>query len=172
MFFHVTLERTLHLHPRFFGPRLRATLINKLNSEVEGTCSGQHGFIVIVTNVDDIGMGKVRDGTPLVSFPVKFKAVVFRPFRNEVLDAVVSQITKKGFFAEAGPLQIFVSETHLPVGVSFDETATPPQFTSSDARTRIGQGDSVRLRIIGSRVDAHEIFCVGSLNDDYLGVLS
>ena len=33
-------------------------------------------------------------------------AVVFRPFKGEVLDAVVTTVNKMGFFAEVGPLQV------------------------------------------------------------------
>jgi len=40
---------------------------------------------------------------------VKYKAIVFRPFKGEVLDAVVKQINKVGMFAEIGPLSCFIS---------------------------------------------------------------
>ena len=33
-------------------------------------------------------------------------AVVFRPFKGEVLDAIVTTVNKMGFFAEVGPLQV------------------------------------------------------------------
>ena len=41
-----------------------------------------------------------------MTFPVRYKAVVFRPFKGEVLDAVVTTVNKMGFFAEVGPLQV------------------------------------------------------------------
>jgi hypothetical protein len=39
---------------------------------------------------------------------VTYKAIVFRVFRNEVIDAVVSSIDSLGFRCNAGPLSIFV----------------------------------------------------------------
>lgn len=89
-----------------------------------GTCSGRYGFIITVTQVQDIGKGKVLEGSGFVVFPIKFSAIVFKPFKGEVLDAVVTQVDKvltnmslhgltlvqMGFFAAAGPLQIFVSK--------------------------------------------------------------
>jgi hypothetical protein len=42
------LNRNLQLHPRHFGANLRNTLIQKLHTEVEGTCSGRYGFIIMV----------------------------------------------------------------------------------------------------------------------------
>lgn len=40
---------------------------------------------------------------------MEYDALVFRPFEGEVLDAVVKNVNKMGFFCEAGPLDIFVS---------------------------------------------------------------
>ena len=46
MFFHIVLERNMQLHPRHFGRELREKLVSKLMKDVEGTCSGRHGFVV------------------------------------------------------------------------------------------------------------------------------
>eukprot|EP01089_Gocevia_fonbrunei_P020815 TRINITY_DN7835_c0_g1_i1.p1 TRINITY_DN7835_c0_g1~~TRINITY_DN7835_c0_g1_i1.p1 ORF type:complete len:171 (-),score=25.13 TRINITY_DN7835_c0_g1_i1:32-544(-) len=167
MFFHITLERAVQLHPRAFGPNLRHTLIQKLHSEVEGTCSGRYGFIIMVTSIEKVGLGKITEGTAMVTFPVTYKAIVFRPFRNEVLDAVVTNVNKMGFMAEAGPLQIFVSKHLIPADMTFD--AEESCYSSSDGSDQISKDDEVRLKIVGSRVDATEIFAVGSIKDDYLG---
>ncbi|KAK1392963.1 hypothetical protein POM88_012019 [Heracleum sosnowskyi] len=60
-----------------------------------------------VENVRNNGM--IRDGTGFVTFPVKYQCVVFRPFKGEILEAVVTMVNKMRFFAEAGPVQFFVS---------------------------------------------------------------
>jgi len=44
-----------------------------------------------------------------VVYPVKYTAIVFRPFKGEVVDAVVTQVNKVGMFAEIGPLSCFIS---------------------------------------------------------------
>ncbi|KAI8536146.1 hypothetical protein RHMOL_Rhmol10G0233600 [Rhododendron molle] len=109
MFFHIVLERNMQLHPRHFGRDLREKLVAKLMKDVEGTCSGRHGFVVAITGIESVGKGLIRDGTGFVTFPVKYQCVVFRPFKGEILEAVVTMVNKMGFFAEAGPVQIFVS---------------------------------------------------------------
>ncbi|GKV44968.1 hypothetical protein SLEP1_g52103 [Rubroshorea leprosula] len=68
------------------------------------SCSGQHGFVVAITGIENIAKGLIRDGTGFVTFPVKCQCVVFRPFRGKILEAVVTMVNKKGFFAEAGPV--------------------------------------------------------------------
>lgn len=82
------------LHPRYFGPQLLETVKQKLYTEVEGTCTGKYGFVIAVTTIDQIGSGVILPGQGFVVYPVKYKAIVFRPFKGEVLDAVVKQINK------------------------------------------------------------------------------
>ncbi|KAK0172783.1 hypothetical protein PV328_006058 [Microctonus aethiopoides] len=109
MFYHISLEHEILLHPRYFGPQLLDTVKQKLYTEVEGTCGGKYGFVVAVTTIDSIGAGIIQPGQGFVVYPVKYRAIVFRPFKGEVLDAIVTQVNKVGMFAEIGPLSCFIS---------------------------------------------------------------
>ncbi|KAH9286326.1 DNA-directed RNA polymerase II subunit RPB7 [Echinococcus granulosus] len=168
MFYHMQLEHEILLHPKYFGPNLIETVKAKLFSDIEGTCSGKYGFIVAVTNIDHIGAGMLLPGRGFVQYHIVYRAIVFRPFKGEVIDAVVTQINKVGVFAEAGPLSIFISK--------YFEGAEPTNENANEddeeEETHIVQmEDRIRLRIIGLRVDASAIFAVGTLMDDYLGTL-
>ena len=57
-------------------------------------CSGRHGFVVAITGIENIGKGLIRDGTGFVTFPVEYQCVVFRPFKGEILEAVVTMVNK------------------------------------------------------------------------------
>lgn len=54
----------------------------------------RYGFVIAVTTIDSIGAGLILPGQGFVVYPVKYKAIVFRPFKGEVLDAVVRQVNK------------------------------------------------------------------------------
>jgi len=54
----------------------------------------RYGFVIAVTTIDNIGAGLIQPGRGFVVYPVKYKAIVFRPFKGEVLDAVVTQVNK------------------------------------------------------------------------------
>lgn len=54
----------------------------------------RYGFVVAVTTIDNIGAGIIQPGQGFVVYPVKYKAIVFRPFKGEVLDAIVTQVNK------------------------------------------------------------------------------
>eukprot|EP01012_Entosiphon_sulcatum_P031426 TRINITY_DN3964_c0_g1_i1.p2 TRINITY_DN3964_c0_g1~~TRINITY_DN3964_c0_g1_i1.p2 ORF type:complete len:174 (-),score=48.33 TRINITY_DN3964_c0_g1_i1:18-539(-) len=170
MFFHIPMEKSITLEPRCFSRNIKQTLLHKLNQTFEGTCSGQHGFLIAVTAVDDreISKGKVHDdGT--CTFTVRFKALVYRPFRGEVVDTLVTQVTKMGFFAEVGPMQIFVSDQSMPADLRFDEHSIPQKFVSEDGAITIKKDDEVRVKLVGLRFTATEIYAIGSIEEDYMG---
>ncbi|KAK0604803.1 hypothetical protein LWI29_019623 [Acer saccharum] len=102
---------------------------------------------------------------------MKYQCVVFRPFKGEILEAVVSMVNKMGFFAEAGPVQIFVSNHLIPDDMEF-QSGDMPNYTTSDGSVKIQKDSEVRLKIIGTRVDATEIFCIGTIKDDFSGVIN
>jgi len=58
----------------------------------------RYGFVIAVTTIDNIGAGLIQPGRGFVVYPVKYKAIVFRPFKGEVLDAVVTQVNKVRFW--------------------------------------------------------------------------
>ncbi|CAA3025390.1 DNA-directed RNA polymerase II subunit RPB7 [Olea europaea subsp. europaea] len=105
MFFHIVLERNMQLHPRHFGRDLRDKLVTKLMKAWRA--------LAAITGIESVGKGLIRDGTGFVTFPVKYQCVVFRPFKGVILEAVVTMVNKMGFLAEAGPVQIFVSNHYI-----------------------------------------------------------
>ena len=128
--------------------------------------------MIAVTTIDNIGAGMILPSRGFVNYPVKYKAIVFRPFKGEVLDAVVTQVNKVGLFTEIGPLSCFISRHSIPQDMSFDPNSNPPCYKTADEEMVVQQDDEIRLRIVGTRVDASDIFAIGTLMDDYLGLVS
>jgi DNA-directed RNA polymerase II subunit RPB7 len=75
---------------------MRTYLKHKLLSDVEGTCSGQYGYIICVLDHQkiDIGAGKIVPGVGLAEFTVNYQAIIFKPFKGEVVDATVTTVNK------------------------------------------------------------------------------
>lgn len=170
MFYHIALEHEIQLHPRYFGPQLLETVKQKLFNEVEGTCTGKYGFVIAVTTIENIGHGLIQAGSGFVTYPIKYRAIVFRPFKGEVLDALVTQVNKVGIFTEIGPLSCFISRHSIPAEMEFDPQSQPPCYKTLDEDMVIQEDDEIRLKIVGTRVDATDIFAIGTLMDDFLGL--
>lgn len=172
VFFQQQLERTIVVHPMWLGPKLRDHVRKQLTEEVEGLPLSSAGFVITVLAIEDenISKGLVDSLTGFVKYRVSFSALVFRPFRNEVLDAVVTSVSDIGFFAAAGPLSVLVSTAHIPEDMSF--TPEDGSFNSPETGTRIAAGDAVRVKIVGSTVMRSTLTAIGSIKEPYLGLLA
>ncbi|KAJ2498553.1 DNA-directed RNA polymerase II subunit [Coemansia sp. RSA 1972] len=169
MFFHKKLTHTITLHPSFLGPRMREFVTKRLYKDVEGTCTGRYGYIVAVVAILDIQIGKIIPGHGSAEFEVKYSAILFKPFKNEVLDAVVATVNNTGFIADAGSFQIFVAKVFIPSDMKIDMNTNPPSFHSDDQK--IEKGTLVRIKLIGTNIDATKITAIGTIKEDYLGVI-
>ena len=69
-------------------------LESKLYSDVEGTCSGEFGYIIAVVSILDIGKGMVMPGSGQAEFVTRYRAIVFKPFKGQVVDGVVNNVNK------------------------------------------------------------------------------
>ena len=82
-------ENDIALPPKFFGRELRSHLLDELRRQVEGQCTGQYGFTILVTNIKHFSQTGLDEDTGWAHFCVQYHALVFRPFRNQVLPAEV-----------------------------------------------------------------------------------
>ncbi|ODV87513.1 hypothetical protein CANARDRAFT_21465 [[Candida] arabinofermentans NRRL YB-2248] len=172
MFFIKDLSLNLTLHPSYFGVQMNQYLRQKLLTDVEGTCTGQFGYIVCVLDSMsiDTGKGRIVPGNQgYAEFEVKYRAVVWKPFKGEVVDAIVSSVNNMGFFADVGPLSVFISKHLIPNDMKYTPSHTPPAYINDDQV--ILKGSKVRIKIIGTRSDVNSISAIGSIKEDYLGPL-
>ena len=110
MFFVKALEHRIDLHPSFFSSTAHDFIKAKLYQDVEGTNTGTH-MIIAVLQIDDISEPKIAPGTGFAQYNVGYRALVWRPFKGEVVDGRVTQVVHNGFFVDVGGLNVFVSKT-------------------------------------------------------------
>ena len=108
-------------------------LESKLYSDVEGTCSGQFGYIIAVVSMSDIGSGIVLPGSGQAEFVARYRAIVFKPFKGEVVDGVVNNVTKvrQSTFAKG-------SETPILCRWASSQKLDPSPFSSHTKYVLLG----------------------------------
>lgn len=84
MFFLKEETKVITLHPSYFGPNVREYLINRLNEEEEGRCTGDH-FVICVMDMVDIGEGRVLPSSGQAEYTIKYRAIIWKPFRGETV---------------------------------------------------------------------------------------
>ncbi|KAM0677556.1 DNA-directed RNA polymerase II subunit [Binucleata daphniae] len=157
MFFVSDLSHTLFLPPHSYTKYIKKTLYDTLYSHVEGTCTGEHGFIVAVLEIKNIEGGKLSHNGFAI-FTIIYKALLLKPVKSEVVDAVIVDINNLGMFCSVGPLSIFVSNYHIPL--SLQQT------------NKLQKDGAVRIRIIGTKIDTKKIYAIGSMDEECLGVIN
>lgn len=86
MFFLYNMERRVTLHPSYFGRNMHELVTSKLLKDVEGTCAGSY-YIISIMDTFDISEGRILPGSGLAEFTVGYRAVVWRPFKGETVNA-------------------------------------------------------------------------------------
>lgn len=90
------MTHTIVLDPKYLGPFLNDALKSNLYRQIEGTCTGRYGYVIAIVSLDKISQGRILDynSTGGVAFDLEYTAVLFKPFKNEVVDAIVENVNK------------------------------------------------------------------------------
>ena len=133
-------------------------LKHDLRSKVENTIHDRFGYIVKVIKIDTERLeGKISPtgikpgGT--ATFQVPYDAIVFKIFKNQVLNGIVSEsggVSKTGCFVNIGPLKVFVASANMTGNstddsrLQWDPSHSPPCWKSGDGTTIIKEGYVLR----------------------------
>ncbi|BAM38741.1 DNA-directed RNA polymerase II [Theileria orientalis strain Shintoku] len=167
MYFVVEQWKLINLKPSQLGPNYQQNIEEMLRDQVEGHCTAKYGYVVCVIRIVHNDMGRVQDGTAMIVVNVKYQAIVFKPFKDEVLDAIVTDVNKLGFFAQAGPLKAFVSRNSIHPNFVYDNDGAYPCYT--DGTINIRAQSEVRMRLQGIKYDNANMFAIATINADHLG---
>lgn len=84
MFFLKEDERTIQLHPSFFGPNIKTYLIDQLYADIEGTVQDDY-FVVAIVATPTYSEGKIVPSSAFAEYTVHYQAVVWKPYKGEVV---------------------------------------------------------------------------------------
>lgn len=174
------------LHPSFFDSSANQKIVSKLYDDMQGNIEGTE-IVIQIIDVDDISEPVLVPGTGMAKYVLSYRAIVWRPFRGEVVDGLVTSVVSNGFFVEVGALTVFVSRSvgrhgeqckydeptrlivhqMIPPHLKYTVEGSTPSFT--DNQDLIERGTQVRLRIKGIRGEIGSMYAVGSISEDYLG---
>ena len=85
MFFVHEMEERIPLHPSYFSSEAPDSIRELLYKKKEGTNTGTM-MIVRIIGIQEISEPKVMPGTGMAMYTISYRAVVWQPFRGEVVD--------------------------------------------------------------------------------------
>lgn len=104
MFQLVELEDVVKIPPRMLGMDLRRAAAEELSRKYSGTVSPELGYIIRVVEVEVEPVGRIVHGDGAVYHRARFRALVFYPKLQEVVEGEVVEVTDFGAFVRIGPL--------------------------------------------------------------------
>ncbi|ORZ40704.1 RNA polymerase Rpb7 [Catenaria anguillulae PL171] len=171
MFFVKDLNHIVELQPTLFTANIEDQLKRRLHDEVEGKYDSRVGYIVAVVSIINIGSGLVLPAMGSAQYSIKYRAILFKPFKNEVVDVLVTKINQFGFMCEIGAAEVFVSQALIPSAFKHDPKGVSACFRDETGEQRIEPGVRVRLQILNTTSAADRVHCIGTMKGDGLGIL-
>jgi len=145
MFEIATFKQNVRVPPRMWGKNIKEGVLKALK-ELEGKLSKNHGVLLMIKEVKDIGEGKILPGDGAVYFPTVYEALVFKPELNEVVEGEVVDIVELGAFVRIGPLDGLVHVSQ--VADDFFSYSKDGVLQGKQTRKVLKIGDKVRARVI------------------------
>eukprot|EP01100_Stratorugosa_tubuloviscum_P015041 TRINITY_DN8433_c0_g1_i1.p1 TRINITY_DN8433_c0_g1~~TRINITY_DN8433_c0_g1_i1.p1 ORF type:complete len:168 (-),score=53.90 TRINITY_DN8433_c0_g1_i1:102-605(-) len=166
MFFKISLEKQVAIAPQFFGPNF----LNKVKDELRGNVIGKflpkQGFVIAVMNIVNKDKPLLQEGTGNALIDIVFDAIVIHPFSQQVIEAVVTNITKEKIELKAGPLVIAIHHSNTG-SFKFDES----QKNYSYENQIIEPGSLLRVRLKGISCES-TFFAIAEIDDKSTGLRS
>ncbi|MHA1338951.1 MAG: DNA-directed RNA polymerase [Promethearchaeota archaeon] len=154
MFKQYTIEYVLEIPPDRFGYPIKDSAFEILSKEYQGIIDPNLGFIISITEIIEIGPGRIIHGSAGTFHNVKFSVLTYNPIQNEVVEGEVVELVDFGAFIRLGPSDGLCHISQILDGkVRFDNKVpqlievTDKEVPEEEKRV-LREHDFVRARII------------------------
>jgi len=144
----ITIEDYIRVPPSRFDEPIEKVAYEQLRSTYEGKIERDVGIYVAILDVKVSRRGFIIFGDGATYHKVKFKALVYTPLSNEVVEGEIVGTTDFGAFVRIGAITGFIHKTQLMDEnvVLYDKQSQT--FIGERSRKKVGKGDTVRARIV------------------------
>jgi len=136
----------IRVPPSKFGTPLKDVAYATLKTKYESSISPEYGYLIYIIDLDVDKVGKIIPGDGATYHHVTFKALVFLPKLQEVVEGEVVEVTDFGAFVRIGPADALL---HLSQITDDYLTCDVRQgvITASQSKRVLSVGSKVRVRI-------------------------
>lgn len=143
----VKIKTKVKVPPARFNMPLKQAIRESIAEKYEGMLDRRFGIGLVITEIEEIGEGKIVPEDASIHYPVTFEMLSFKPELHEVLVGDVIDNTEFGAFVRLGPMDGLVHVSQLLDDfVSYDEKNS--MFIGKESKRSLKEGDSVLSRVI------------------------
>ena len=143
----LTVRDTVRVPPSRFDEPLEEVVLDVLRKNYEGLTDKDVGVILAITEVKEIGTGRIIMGDGASYHNTTFEALVYKPELNEVVLGEVVEIVEFGGFVRLGPVDGLAHVSQVMddfVGHDRKKGA----LYGKESKRALKEGDKVRARIV------------------------
>ncbi|MFB6489863.1 MAG: DNA-directed RNA polymerase [Thermoproteus sp. AZ2] len=149
MFRVLTLEDYIRIPPNRFGEPPEKVAFEELWGSYVGRVERDVGVYIAVFDVEVSKVGVVIFGDGATYNKVRFKALIYTPLMNEVIEGEVVRTEEFGAFVRIGPIDALVHRTQMMEDNIVLYNKQDNAFVGDRSKRKLGKGDVVRARIVG-----------------------
>jgi DNA-directed RNA polymerase subunit E' len=143
----LNVEDTVRVPPKRFNEDLETVIMSEFENNVAGRVNKDMGIILSVTEVKEMGEGKIIMGDGAIYYDVKLDILVYQPVLNEVVEGTVTEIIEFGAFINFGPMDGLAHVSQITEDyMSYDQKNA--MLAGKESNKTLKLGDTVRARIV------------------------
>jgi DNA-directed RNA polymerase subunit E'/Rpb7 len=146
------LQKNIDISPCYLDDNFKSYIFQKINKVF---CNQTIGYMLEVLEILNIESNPLcRGSNP--SFNITYKAKIFKPEANKILDCSIKKIFSQGIIFQFGLMELLV-----PKDNSINLNAKEKNFIYKNNKFNIG--DSLKLQIQHIKYDKHNYSCIAKI---------
>lgn len=146
MYYVKEIEDKVRVTPDLFKEKTKNAVNRILRNEYERRMFKDFGVVLAVFDTDILSDGLVIPGDAGAYYRVKFKALTFMPYINEVYETEIKDLVDFGAFASLGPLQGLVHISQIG-NEKFFHNKKLKKISSKSGKKSVKKGDACLIKV-------------------------
>ena len=146
------LQKNIDIPPYHLDDNIKEYVFNKINKIF---CNQTIGYMLEVLDIINIESNPLcRGANP--SFNITYKAKVFKPEKNKVLDCKIKKVFSQGIIFEFGMMELLVPKDN-------EINLEPKEKSFVYKNKKYNIGDTLKLEIQHIQYDKHNFSCIAKI---------
>jgi len=146
------LQKNIDIPPCHLDDNIKEYVFNKINKIF---CNQTIGYMLEVLDIINIESNPLCRGTN-PSFNITYKAKVFKPEKNKVLDCKIKKVFSQGIIFEFGMMELLVPKDN-------EINLEPKEKSFVYKNKKYNIGDTLKLEIQHIQYDKHNFSCIAKI---------
>ena len=146
MYYKTKVKDYIRVPPAGFSDDTKQAVVTEIKKKYNGYISPDIGFVIDVSQVNEVGQGIILPGDGSAHYSVEFTLLTFKPEMQEIISGKITNVADFGAFINIGPVEgmIHISQT-MNDFVSFSKDGV---LLGKNSKHTLKAGDVCKARII------------------------